>query len=104
MFPSDGFFCTGDVIKGGLGSESRTHYFCKSCLSFVYTQIAGAEHRVNLRTSMLDDARDFEPFVELMTDEKIPWASIPAAHSFARYPDSAEQLQTLMDAYAIRFG
>lgn len=102
MFPIDGFSYTGELITGGLASSGRTHYFCKSCLNFVFTKIAGADQRINLRTSVLSEAALFEPFVELMTDEKIPWASIPAVHSFARYPESLEELQALMDEYSRR--
>lgn len=101
MFPADGFSYTGALIKGGLGSGGRQHYFCKSCLNFVYSQIEGAEHRINLRTSVLDDAAAFKPFVEVMTDEKMPWARVPVVHSFARYPETQDQLQALMDEYSL---
>ena len=102
MFPSDGFACTGDLIIGGRGSPERTHYFCKSCMGFVFSRITGADHRINLRISVLDDAAEFEPFVELMTGEKLPWASVPAVHSYTSYPESVEDLQMLMDAYSRR--
>ncbi|MEJ1993112.1 MAG: hypothetical protein P8X50_15870, partial [Maritimibacter sp.] len=42
----------------------------------------------------------FAPFVELMTDEKMPWAHVPAVHSYSRYPESLDELQALMDDYA----
>ena len=99
MFPADSFQCTGALIKGGLRSEAKKHYFCASCLNFIYSRINGAEHRVNLRTSVLNDASQFAPFVEVMTEKKIPWAKVPATHSFPRYPESTEHLQALMDDY-----
>jgi len=102
MFPSDSFSCSGELIKGGLGSSGRTHYFCRSCLNFVYSQIGGADQRINLRTSVLSEAASFEPFVELMTDEKMPWADVPAVHSFSQYPESLDELQALMDDYSKR--
>ncbi|MEP2530650.1 GFA family protein [Shimia sp.] len=102
MFPIDGFSCTGDLIRGGRGSHDRTHFFCKSCLNFIYSLIGKGNQRVNLRTSILDAAASFEPFVELMTDEKLPWAIVPAVHSFARYPLTVEDLQELMGAYSKR--
>lgn len=102
MFPSDGFSCTGEMIKGGRGSSGRAHYFCKSCLNLVFTKIEGADDRINLRTSVLNKAALFEPFVEFMTDEKMPWASVPAVHSFPQYPKSLEELQSLMDEYSER--
>jgi hypothetical protein len=63
MVPSAGFACTGDLITGGLGTRGRQHFYCKSCLNFVFSKIEGAEHRVNLRTSVLDQAAAFPPFV-----------------------------------------
>lgn len=100
MFPFDSFSCTGELIIGGLGSSGPAHYYCKSCLNFIYSQIGGADQRINLRTSVLNEAATFEPFVELMTDDKIPWASVPAVHSFAQYPETFEELQALMDEYS----
>ena len=100
MFPSDSFSYTGDLTKGGLSSGGRTHFFCKACLNFVFSRIEGADQRVNLRTSVLNEAASLAPFVELMTEEKMPWASVPAVHSFARYPRSLEELQALIDDYA----
>lgn len=99
MFPRNSFSCDGELTTGGLHSVGRTHYFCKSCLNFVYSQILGADNRVNLRTSILNEAAMFEPFVELMTDEKMPWARVSATHSFSRYPTSLDELQILMDSY-----
>lgn len=102
MFPSDSFSCTGALITGGLGSQGRTHYFCKSCLNFVYSQIGGADQRINLRTSVLNEAASFEPFIELMTDQKMPWANVPAVHSFSQFPESLDALQALMSEYSKR--
>ncbi|MEM1199163.1 MAG: GFA family protein [Pseudomonadota bacterium] len=100
LFPSSGFCCSGELIRGGRGSGARTHYYCKSCLSLVYTQVEGADDRINLRTSMLNEAALFEPFVELMTDEKMPWADVPVVHSFNRFPTSADELKSLLEEYA----
>lgn len=99
MFPHESFSCTGALIKGGLGSRGKDHYFCKSCLNFIYSQIGGAGYRINLRTSILDNAASFEPFVEVMTEEKMSWATVPAKHSYARSPESLEELHALMDDY-----
>ena len=116
MFPSDGFSYTGELIKGGLGSSGRTHYFCKSCLNFVFSQIGGADQRINLRTSVLSEAASFEPFVELMTDDsnraaclgqvfrngRSQFCSISLAPFGPRRPESLEELQALMDEYSER--
>lgn len=100
MFPFDSFSCTGDLIIGGLRSEERTHYFCASCLNFIYSQVGGPNQRINLRTSVLEDTAAFEPFAELMTQQKMPWSKVPAVHSFARHPETLDELQVLMKAYA----
>lgn len=99
MFPDDSFSCTGALVAGGLCTPGRDHYFCKACLTFIYSQIGGRSQRINLRTSVLDDAGLFEPFVELMTDEKIAWAHVPVKHSYGQAPDSLSELQALMDEY-----
>lgn len=100
MFPKTHFSCTGALIRGGLKSDGRVHYFCKSCLNFIYSEIGGAGERINLRTSVLDNAGSFEPYVELMTDTKLPWAHVPVTHSYAGCPESPEELQALMDEYS----
>ncbi len=100
MFPSAAFSCTGELVTGGLGRNGRTHYFCASCLNFVYSQIEGANHRINLRTSILSNAGMFVPFMEMMTTEKMPWAHVPVVHSYSSFPKTAKELQALMDEYA----
>lgn len=100
IFPSEGFSCTGELIKGGLGSNGRAHYYCKSCLTFVFSRVSDANGRVNLRTSVLDQSASFPPFVEIMTAEKMPWANVPAIHSFAQYPATLEEFQSLITEYA----
>ena len=102
LFPSSGFSCTGELIRGGLGSGARTHYYCKACLGLIYTKIEGADDRITLRTSVLNEAELFEPFVELMTDEKMPWVNVPAAYSFKRFPTSVDELKALLEEYAKR--
>lgn len=100
MFPSESFSCTGPLLVGGLKDPDRVHHFCKSCMNFIYSQIKGAEHRVNVRTSVLHNAAMFEPFVEVMTDAKLPWVHVPVTHSFSKHPTSLDELQLLMDEYA----
>lgn len=99
MVPKDAFVSSGELITGGLGTPGRKHFYCASCLTFVYSEIEGAG-RINLRTSILDKAAEFPPFVEVMTDQKLPWAEVPVAHSFAGAPANLEELQALMRAYS----
>lgn len=101
MFPGNSFSCTGDLTQGGRGTDGRAHYYCSNCLSFIFSRIGGADQRINLRTSVLDNAGSLAPFVELMTDEKVPWVDVPAVHSFPQYPASLKELQDLMDEYSV---
>ncbi len=98
MFPKDGISIAGEMITGGLGTPGRTHFYCASCLTFVYSEIEDSG-RINLRTPILDKAAEFEPFIEVMTDTKLPWAFVPAKFSFAQAPSGPDELQALMKAY-----
>lgn len=100
MFPSASFSHTGQLITGGRGRKGQAHYFCKSCLGFLFSRIGAGSDRINLRTSVLEQAALFQPFIELMAAEKMPWATAPVVHSFDEYPESQEELQLLMDEYA----
>lgn len=84
--PSEGFQVTqGEPVIGGLHGPTR-HYFCPHCMSWMFTRAEGMDWFVNLRPTMLDDARGFTPFIETMTSEKLPWATTPAVHSFEKFP------------------
>jgi hypothetical protein len=50
---------------------------------------------------MMDDARSFSPFIETYTDEKLPWATTPAVHSFKRFP-SPDNFPALLSEFAKR--
>jgi hypothetical protein len=98
--PGDGFEVTHGVpVIGGLRGPVSHHHHCPECLSWVFTRAEGMDWFVNLRATMLDEPNWFEPFVELWTSEKLPWATTPAAHSYARDPEMAE-FGTLIEAYA----
>lgn len=100
MFPAEAVTATGELVLGGKHSEARKHYYCPTCLSFVLSRLKAAPERVNLRASLLDDLTWFTPFVEIMTEDKQPWAQVPVSHSYARFPTTAEELADLMDDYA----
>lgn len=88
--PADGFIVTaGEPVIGGLHGPTR-HYFCWYCKTWIFTRPEGLDSFVNLRPSMLDEHDWFTPFIEVYTDEKLPWAATDATHSFATAPDFAE--------------
>jgi hypothetical protein len=97
--PSSSFSVTkGEPVIGGLHGPTR-HYFCGYCMSWLFTRPEGFDAFVNVRATMLDDSHDFVPFVETMTSEKLPWATTPAVHSFAKFPP-VDRYQELAEQYA----
>ncbi|MBA2674738.1 GFA family protein [Ramlibacter sp.] len=88
--PSQGFEVTaGEPVIGGLHGATH-HFFCPHCMSWMFTRPEGMDHFVNVRPTMLDDARWFRPFLEVWTREKLPWASTPAVRSYETQPDFEE--------------
>lgn len=98
--PSDGLEpIAGEAVIGGLHGPDAHHFHCPRCKAWLFTRAEGFDWFVNLRPSALDDHRWFEPFVELWTSEKLPWASTPARRSYETVPPMAEW-EDLMEAYA----
>jgi hypothetical protein len=98
--PADGFEVTnGTPVLGGLRGPVSHHHHCPNCLSWVFTRAEGFDWFVNLRASILDDHRWFEPYIELWTSEKLAWAETGARHGYETSPDLPE-FQKLMETYA----
>ena len=89
---------SGEPVIGGLHGGNR-HYFCDYCFSWVFTRPEGFDQIVNVRTTMLDNAADFPPFMETCTAEKMPWAQTGAVRSFEHFP-GMDDFQSLMREYA----
>jgi len=84
--PSSGFaVIKGEPVIGGMHGNDR-HFFCPSCMSWMFTRLGFTDAFVNVRTTMLDDPGRFVPFMESYTSEKLPWVSVPAVHSYAQFP------------------
>ena len=97
-YPGKDFTVTaGEPVIGGLHGASR-HYFCPRCMSWMFTRPDGFDF-VNIRATMLDDARGFSPFIETYTSEKLPWVTTPASHSFEKFP-ALEDYMGLVQKYA----
>lgn len=97
LFPSAAFAVTaGETAIGGLHGGHR-HAFCAHCLTWAFTRPEGIDDFVNVRPPMLDDGASLVPFIETWTTEKLPWARVTAAHSFARFPPPAEFPALLAD-------
>jgi hypothetical protein len=67
----------------------------------MFTRPEGMDAFDNVRATMLDDPRWFEPFIETWTSEKLPWATTPAVHSYEKLPP-LDQYDSLIAEYAAR--
>ncbi len=102
MFLADAFEVTrGEPVLGGLRGPDAQHFFCPSCLTWMFTRPAIAPHVVNVRPTMFDDRGWFAPFVETFTRTKLPWAVTGAAHAFEEFPPM-EDYEGLVKAFAAR--
>jgi len=100
-FPKDAFgLVRGDPIIGGARGATR-HYFCPSCLTWMFTQPEGMDDIVNVRSVLLDDPRWTAPFIETWTSVRLPFASTSAGHGFPEFPAPAD-IGPLIAAFARR--
>lgn len=98
--PTAGFeVVRGEPVVGGLRNPDLRHFFCPSCMSWMFTRFL--PEFVNLRVTMLDDASWFAPYVETWTRTRLPWATTPAVHSYAEFP-SMEDYPRLAAEFAAR--
>lgn len=89
--PAEGFEVTqGEPVIGGLHGDAH-HYFCPSCMTWMFTRPEGMDWFVNVRATMFDDTSWFTPFIETWTGEKLSFAQTGAVHSYEALPE--------MDAY-----
>jgi hypothetical protein len=96
--PADGFEVTeGAPEIGGLHGAAR-HYFCGYCMSWMFTRPDGIDFFVNVRPTMLDDSSWFTPYVETYMDEKLPWVTAVAKHSYPTLP-AMEEYEGLIGGY-----
>lgn len=76
----------GEPVLGGLRSPDLQHFFCRECMTWMFTRPAALPHVVNVRPTMFDDASWFAPFMETYAATKLPWAQTGAARSFEAFP------------------
>lgn len=101
--PTEGFRVTaGEPVIGGLHGPAR-HYFCGYCMSWMFTRPDGMDFFVNVRSTLLDERVWDAPFIEVYTDEKLPWASTPARHSYPTFPPD-EAYGALIAEFAAQAG
>ena len=99
MLPSSAVELTaGELVAGGLRTEDAQHQFCDQCKTWVLTRIPQFE-LVNLRATMLDDARWFVPYMETYASTRLSWATTPATACFDEFPADGD-IPSLLAAYA----
>lgn len=87
LFPAEQFVITQGVpVIGGLHGATQ-HFFCAHCLSWLFTRPAGNEALIGVRSSLFDDPRQYAPFMETWTREKLPWAHTGALVSYEGFAD-----------------
>lgn len=100
MIPGDAFRVTqGDPVIGGLHGPQQHHYFCPNCMTWMFTRIDGFDAFVNVRPTLLENNQWSTPFIETMTNNKLPWVQTPAHHRYDEFP-SIDDLQHLMVEFA----
>jgi hypothetical protein len=103
LYSSDHFRVTqGEPVIGGLHGATR-HFFCPHCMSWLFTRPEGMDQFVNVRATMMDDARCFVPFIETYTEEMLPWARTAAIHRFSKFPPR-ERFPELIAEFAKQIG
>jgi hypothetical protein len=90
----------GEPVLGGMRDPALRHFFCPSCLSWLFTRPEGMGI-VNVRTPMFDEVEAEPPFLETYAREKLPWAETGAAFSFDALPPEA-RFPELLGAFAAR--
>jgi hypothetical protein len=89
LIPGGGFEVTqGEPVIGGLHGDAQ-HFFCGWCMSWMFTRAKELGELVNVRATLMDDTSWTAPFIETATDEKLPWASTAARHSYGGFPPEA---------------
>lgn len=90
LYPFDALtVMAGETVIGGLHGPTR-HYFCPHCMSWLFTRPEGMTEFVNVRSTLLDNAASYRPFIEAYTSEKLAGVSTGAAHRFETFPAPAQ--------------
>ena len=85
-FPAEAFEVTqGEPVLGGLRNPDLRHFFCPSCMTWMFTRFL--PQFVNVRATLLDDASWFSPYMETWASTRLPWVRTPAVHSWPEFPE-----------------
>ena len=99
VYPSGQFQVTqGEPVLGGL-KKAIQHFFCPSCMSWMFTRPEGMDEFVNVRSTMFDNPEAHRPYVDTYVGEALPGAQTGAVKRFETVPE-ADQYGPLIGAYA----
>jgi hypothetical protein len=99
LFSADDFeVVEGEPVLGGMRGALQ-HFFCPTCMSWMFTRPPGLEGFVNVRPTLFQDLSWFAVFAETCTIEKLPFAETGAVRSYDRFPDAAA-FGELVESYA----
>lgn len=99
MIPNDGFeVVEGAPVIGGLHRPEIAHHFCPHCKNWLFSRPQGRPF-VNVRPTMLEDARWVRPYVESCVEDRLPGAVTGAVHAFEGFPPP-DRYADLMAGYA----
>ena len=88
LVPHEAFTLEGELklYVGEADSGNKTRrWFCPTCGTGIYVEVAARPDAVALRAGTLDDASWFKPRVNLWTDSKQDWVPIdPKCKNFPR--------------------
>jgi hypothetical protein len=76
----------GEPVIGGMKAATR-HYFCPSCMSWLYTRPEGLDEYVNVRSTLFEEAAAHRPFLEAHCREALPGAGTGAVKRFDTVPE-----------------
>ena len=99
LYEWSGFDVTrGEPVLGGLKGATR-HFFCPSCMSWLFTRPEGMDDFVNVRSTMFHDAGTHRPYIETYGQEALPGIQTGAVERFDTVPEE-DQFGPLIGAYA----
>jgi hypothetical protein len=88
----------GEPVLGGLKGATR-HFFCSSCMTWLFTRPEGMDDFVNVRSAMFEDAAAHRPYMETHWRDSLPSVQTGAVERFETVPDE-DEFGPLIAAYA----
>jgi hypothetical protein len=87
---------SGALVPGGMRAADLRHEFCDDCKTWVLARVEQLGV-VNVRPTLLDDARWFVPYLETYVETQLPWATTPAVKRYDRFPPPESYPELMAD-------